>query len=409
MRFSLVLFVVLLTSSSVVLGQGQTQQLGGRVTSQRSIGKSISDPKDQLSLAAFLANDSVANEIAFDATQLAEIRKMLADSRGSMSIGVIRGDQETIGKMTNEEVQTMFAAQRLEREAKFSSIIDPNQLRRLREIAFQIEIARVGIGEALTNGFLGKDIGVEVSQMNAIRTVAESAERRATDAILKFRTVLLDDLLTELTSSQSVLLKERLGNRFRFLEDPGSIRYEYRVLSPTGKLHAIPDPSSFVTSLGLTMNTSVADELKLTEVERNAIAQLHKEAKTPIAAPIFRRGKSAEELTKGVEEFIGHSKQERLSQIAFHIEVARLGIAEALMNGYLGQDLGLDKSQRESIARKSEVLKTKEAEAVKLIMTAQWAEVFSMLNPLQRDKAHSNLGNPFLFVENTNPNRYLGK
>lgn len=400
MRFLLSLFLVL-ASSRGLHGQGTSTQTGGRIVSQRSIGKSISDPNNQLSLASFLTNESVAKEIGIDAEQRPEVRKLLDASGGSLSIGVIHGDRTTIKKMTKEEVQTLFAKQRLERESSLSEIVDPNQLRRLKEVAYQIEIARVGMGEALTNGFLGAEIGVEVYQKSALKIVADAAELRASEAILKVRALSLEALLSELSSSQSEVLKDRLGKGFRFREDPKTFRYEYKSLSASGKLYAIPDPTSLLAVVGLTMNKSVADELTLGQDERDAIRQLHKDARSPIAAAIIRSGKvqSTEELRMVVEKIVGVARQKRLSQIAHQIEVARVGFDGALTNGYLGRELGLDKIQRNTLEAKSKRLGEEEREGIKLITNSERAEVLNELLPLQRDKALSLLGRVFLFEE----------
>ncbi len=70
----------------------------------------------------------------------------------------------------------LIAESRKQSEAALEEILLPNQLKRIRQLAYQVEIAKLGLSESLTDGRLGKDIGVNDNQKQHLAEKAAAVE-----------------------------------------------------------------------------------------------------------------------------------------------------------------------------------------------------------------------------------------
>jgi hypothetical protein len=328
---------ILFGNASSLLGQVET-------------GYSIPDPNKKMSIAFFLANKSVADELGLDNEQRETIQALLKENGGSFAGIRLKGVQGA--KLGPDELKSQFAAKRASYETILHETIDPIQLNRLKQMVYQIERSRVGLGESLSNGFLAKDIGVQAKQKTELRTTAESVERKSETAIWDLKYAAIDEVIRELTSSQQEEAKQALGAPFRFREDKNSARKEHRIKIHSGKIATIPNPDSLIAVAGLALNDSIARELRLTSEQRLSIEVMHKNAKAPLPLAEFRvRDSSAREvirneLQRQVDEAFTIEQTARLPQLAYRVEIERAGVIGSLVDGYLGKLLGVDSSQK---------------------------------------------------------------
>ncbi len=371
---------------------------------QVAMGYSIPDPDKKMSIAYFLANKSVADELGLDDEQRDTIKALLRENGGSLSAIRLKGGAGP--KRGLDELKLQFATKRASYEVILDETIDPIQLDRLTQIVYQIERSRIGLGESLSNGFLGKDIGVDANQKTELRTVAEAVEKRSEKAIWDLKYAAIDEVIRELTGSQQEEAKQTLGDPFRFREDMSAARKEHRTKIDSGKIASIPDPASLVAVAGLALNGSIAKELRLTSEQRISIEGMHKNAKGPLPLAEFQVRGSREreliknELQKQVDGVFTIEQKSRLPQLAYRVEIERVGVIGSLVDGYLGKILGVDNSQKPLLEKKVEALKSKVSNEIRRIRTAARNEVFSHLPSIQREKANKILGNEFVFLEN---------
>src|SRR5690606_16910355 len=86
--------------------------------------------------------------------------------------------------------------------AILDEIVSPAQWERLRQIAYQVEVGRIGFANALTEGRLGDDSGVHEQQTELVQRKAKEAEAKAKADILKILARMQDEILAELTPEQ---------------------------------------------------------------------------------------------------------------------------------------------------------------------------------------------------------------
>lgn len=118
-------------------------------------------------------------------------------------------------------------------------ILRPEQMARLKQIAFYVEIAYRGLDGALADGRLGREIGVVGTQIPILRQkippILDEAERK----IRSIRIAAQDRILNELSTEQRNAANNLLGPYFEFI-DSGLILMKERLLDQNDSLLAQP-------------------------------------------------------------------------------------------------------------------------------------------------------------------------
>lgn len=206
--------------------RGSLRAFGGSVPGTESAeGYVIPDVDNKLSLAALLYNRSVAQSLGLSADDIKLIHEYLAQNGGSFQLKAIDHSGRT--RRTADEIQAEVEAHRT-RSAKFlDEFMSPSKWSRLRQMAYQAEVARLGLAKALTEGKLSADIGVEGPQVELIQRKAEEAEARAKADIVKALMKMQAEVLAELTPAQRKEAERLLGDPIVFQEElESSLRME---------------------------------------------------------------------------------------------------------------------------------------------------------------------------------------
>jgi hypothetical protein len=359
-------------------------------------GRVIPYPNNVEGLVHFLRNKSISKELNFDEQQRGEVEKLLRETGGSLTAFSTPG----VPGQTLEEYKAVVALKIAKNRLAFENLLDPIQEARLVQIAYHVEIARIGMGEALINGFFGENIGVETYQKSALSIVSDAIEKETVNSIkavaLELRKRFCEE---ELTPEQRAQIDELLGKWFLFVENPGS---------DSTLDFAIPNPDSKKALLSLLDNRSVATELGLTgerqELLRHATKRLSQYSNEAGAIAIQlqinqeEKSKLDSEVESAVVNLFSEEEWQRLRQVAFQVEIARIGIAKALLAGRLGKQIKIEKAQRDSIA-KSEAGEIKLLETIGKVRQVANRKMLKELPALQRERAEKILGKDFQFVE----------
>ena len=258
-------------------------------------------------------------------------------------------------------------------------------------------MARGGLGNALRFGYLGVAVQVETSQKGAIEITSDSVETRARKLAAKVKSQEHEELLSELSEHQKVDLRSLIGKPFFFEEN---MRLAFRG-QRSGM--AIPDPNSLEVVL-IAQNHSIERELAILPDKAAELAELLKQAKGGLSTIGLRYGKIANtEIVEGVktkiEEILNADQRARLKQLAYQVEIERIGLGDALVQGYLGKELKLDEEQKRKVGSKSKVVEDRIADAVLKIKAAVKHDILRELTPIQREDAIRILGKDFAYRE----------
>lgn len=389
MRFAILIWCCL--DYSAASGQLPSTVVGG-------YHSSIPDPQSDLSVFSFASNKSVAKEIGLNDESLKSINKLISESDGSLAnpgLTVVYGGGLTDAewkslKPSGEQIKIWRAARIIENEEKLNSILSQGQRDRLRQIIYWIEISRVGLTEALIEGFLGKNSGIEDHQTSALKIRAETIEAKAAKALKKIRKETLEEFLKELTAEQVESLQQSLGEEFIFRN--------------VQNFEKCPNPESASELLFLIKNVDVANELRLNESEQSVIGTLLTKPR------VSRKGLMADELKRIAEqekqellrksnEILDPNQVDRLKQIGYQLEISKIGLGTSLTEGHLSKKVQMTETQKQKLRERLPDINRKENESIVIILNSAFEEFLSELHPLQRGKVKKLLGNVFVFQE----------
>lgn len=175
------------------------------------------NPDSKSSLFRMLGNESVRSELKLTEQQRTSAQRILDESNQRMSDLVKKSIREGRG-INGTQIAEFTSASRKEAEAAIEEILLPAQLKRIRQLAYQVEVSRSGLGEALTTGRLGKEVGVTDNQKQHLSEKAAAIEAELRQAIVKLRSAAQAKLLEELSTQQRQEAHEMLGDYFYFEE-----------------------------------------------------------------------------------------------------------------------------------------------------------------------------------------------
>ncbi len=181
------------------------------------------NPDDRSQLFNLLANDSVKQELQLTDEQLGGVRQIMKASQQRLTSLIResmrdRADSGAPVRLDGEELRNLMLENRDQAEAAIEEILLPEQLKRIRQLAYQVQIAREGLGQALVSGRLGQEIGVHEDQKQQLLDRAAKIDADARQAIIAIRVKAREQLLAELTPEQRNSAESLLGPYFEYEE-----------------------------------------------------------------------------------------------------------------------------------------------------------------------------------------------
>lgn len=365
---------------------------------ERAKGKSIPDPESVLALASLLANQSVVKELGLDEETTQGVKQLL--STGSLTLYSTRDD---VGR---EELLIRLEAYKADNLERLYTLLDPNQLLRLKQIAYHVEIQRVGLVRALTEGCLGEAIKIENSEKSGIMIRSEAADRDLLRDTEKSKRTVWQPLIDILTETQKEALQTNTGRMFIFTDEP--------YLNTDTEGFVVPNPDDSVALVELIRNRSVANELSVDTATLKELEEIYKENRG------FRSkllsGFKGDEIgrlaaIKSVRDvgetvllrILSKESLKRLREVAYQIEIERIGLSKAMLVGRLERVLQLSSSQKDSIKGISEKVEQELRTEISKLRLKHVEKILAGLEPRHLVQAKSVLGSKVWFKEDAVP------
>ncbi len=180
------------------------------------------DPNSRSQLFNLLSNESVRHELQLSEEQYGGVQKIMKASQARMT-ELIRASIETQRdggaiRLGGEDFMAMREENQAQAEAAIEEILLPEQLKRVRQLAYQVEISNVGIAEALTEGRLGEEIGVHEDQYQHLIDRAAKIESLLASEAFPKRPAARKKMFAELTPEQRKAAEKLLGEYFQYEE-----------------------------------------------------------------------------------------------------------------------------------------------------------------------------------------------
>jgi hypothetical protein len=175
------------------------------------------NPDSRWSLFLLLMEHQVQRELQLTESQIESAYVLLKDGREKInSVGL----ESARGKRILETGELVRMHKDLVKQAEdaIEEILLPDQLKRLEQLAYRIEVLRLGFPLSLTKGHLSRLIEVHESQVTTITRKAAILEEQANKRIDEIRRQYESEVLDLLTPEQRNAAKEALGGLSNYSE-----------------------------------------------------------------------------------------------------------------------------------------------------------------------------------------------
>lgn len=183
------------------------------------------NPNDRSQLFNLLANESVRSELKLTDQQYEGVQAVQKQSRARMQ-GMIKSamSKSAMSKSGNgrsislggTDFREMMSENSKAADEAIEEILLPEQLKRIRQLAYQVDIERTGLGESLINGRLGKDVGVYDNQKQSLTDLAAKIDAETRQVIAQIKADAQKRLLASLAPEQRKEAEELLGDYFDY-------------------------------------------------------------------------------------------------------------------------------------------------------------------------------------------------
>lgn len=387
--------VVLALWGTFAAGQEVTSRTW--VISERAGGRSIPNPNSTLAMASLLRNSSVQKELRLSDDQRMQINKLLRDSRGSLTVSVVENPPDTV------DVGYLMELERLLKKERLEEVISTSQLDRLKQLAFQIEISRVGLPTALIDGFFGQHIGIGESDKGAIEIVAKSIAEKAERRIAKLNREALEKFVELLTPRQKQVVDKCVG-KLIYIRD----------FVPKGGT-VIVEPNDLLSLAQLLVIETVASQLRLDKAERESAMAVLARMKQDIrmSASVKTATERTEKIglarqvaEEKIVEILDPRQIDRLREMGYQVELSRLGLVQSLCSGCLGRQCDITDEQKREIREKGVGIVSQLDRDVTGVLEKAIASIGDNLTTAQKNAAAKLIGSVFVFKEDWDTQSY---
>jgi hypothetical protein len=176
------------------------------------------NPNDRSQLFGLLDNESVRSELKLSEQQYAGVKQIMKASQKNLQSAI----REMIGqgggaiRIGGDSMKEVIAENQAQAEAAIEEILLPEQMKRVQQLAYQIEISKRGLGECLVSGQLGEEIGVHDDQKQHLTDVAERVAAETAAKIATIKAQAMREVLAELAPEQRKKAEELLGEYFDY-------------------------------------------------------------------------------------------------------------------------------------------------------------------------------------------------
>ena len=217
----LVIIATLCLLSPVAYAQtpttGPAQMTAGvSATTRGGGGFSVPDPKSSLSAISMVLNRSFAQALGLRDDQRETLENILRKS-GPLT-GITLSEEEHLS-LSGPQKDFLLATHMQRMADLVDEVLTPEQLKRLPQLVYQTEVARVGMGQAITSGRLAHDVGVTENQKANLQLKAARAEAKLAEAVKKAIAEAQAEVLSELTTEQKQKAEELLGEPYFFRDE----------------------------------------------------------------------------------------------------------------------------------------------------------------------------------------------
>ena len=123
------------------------------------------------------------------------------------------------GTLSRDTSDQLLASQRIVAADSLKELLTPVEQKRLQQVVYRIEVVRVGLAHAFTNGYLSLALGTYSNQESGIQRKALEIEQQLKRDIQQLQRKAEEAIIAELTPEQAKRALEALGEPLKLFEE----------------------------------------------------------------------------------------------------------------------------------------------------------------------------------------------
>ncbi len=339
------------------------------------VRKEVSLTDETYSKIKMISSDGAAKE--------REIRAKLRELPGGRVF-----EPDAVKSIQAQTAQQMFA------------LLSEPQLLRLRQIPYHMEIAFYGFGRALSEGQLGKEVGVHQNQLTHLISAWTKEEANYNQHIKTLEKATHDKILALLPEKQRISANQLLGPYFDFYE---TTFIEGRDMLDNFEAAATEEAKKSLRHFSEIDYTQLENaawsltdpvllaELHLNNEQRGALKDYLRDVGKGESDPDSLISHASEYL----DEILPPDQANRLRQLGYYIEIGSKGYGRALTTGILAKNIGIRPDQHVAIQSGVALIERELGEDRRIAYGKALNNYLNELSAEQRAKAREFLGEPF--------------
>lgn len=184
----------------------------------RVIGTSLPNPTNRRYLLDLLSLPHIQSEIGFSKEKIAVLRSIILEVDKNRN-AILRAQPH--GIPLEPATKLLLEAHKRQATSDMEALLTDAQFSRLQELAYQIEVAVMGLPKALEVGFLGKSIEITKDQKELIARETPAIFAAKEEESRKINESLEEQVFAELSPEQRSKLKTAIGKYFEYKVRPG--------------------------------------------------------------------------------------------------------------------------------------------------------------------------------------------
>ena len=162
--------------------------------------------------------DQVQRELGLVENQIEVADRIISTAKEETRELLLRARDKN-AKVARGELLALAIARKRVADDAIEEILLPEQLVRLRQIAFRIEVSHMGLANALTYGRLGEEVEIYENQVDSILVKGRDVTQRVTEEINAILKEAEDEILELLAPEQRKKAEDALGPFFQYKDD----------------------------------------------------------------------------------------------------------------------------------------------------------------------------------------------
>ena len=164
---------------------------------------------------SLINNPSVQKDLELVGDQLEKVRKLQKEHNRKIQDHFKGFKDGSINLNNMEDLRSSMEELKAKQREELNKLLLPQQVDRLKQIAFQTHMRQSGTANALASKKIAEELGLSNEQVKALKDKAKELKKKLAEDIEKLKEKLKEELLSDLTSEQREKIKAMTGEKYQ--------------------------------------------------------------------------------------------------------------------------------------------------------------------------------------------------